>query len=187
MVFVWDVYAPAVVSLLAIDARYPLAFGRAVTDARATLASLDDAAMFDGERIADRQMADAALAGLWLWFDFFDESHAISQGIDTATGSYWHGILHRREPDYGNAKYWFARVGQHPVYSELVVALADADIAGVREAGLCTSTWDAVKFVDLCERTARTGGALEELCRQVQIAEWQFLFDYCYQQALGGK
>jgi hypothetical protein len=179
MAFAPDDYGPAVASLLAIDAPYALVCGRPVAVARPLLESLDLAA---GKRIADRAMADAALAGLWLRFDFFDESHALSQDIDTPTGSYWHAILHRREPDYGNAKYWFARVGRHPVYDGLVTAIAHLPAA--REHGLATA-WNAAKFVDLCQRAASDGGALEALCRQVQLVEWRLLFDHCYRHALG--
>src|SRR6185295_3279275 len=46
-------------------------------------------------------------AGLWLLQDFLDESHAISQDIDTREGSFWHAIMHRREPDASNSKYWW--------------------------------------------------------------------------------
>ena len=49
------------------------------------------------------------LAGLWLWHDALEESHAIAQAIITSSGSLWHAILHRREGDYSNAKYWYER------------------------------------------------------------------------------
>ena len=62
---------------------------------------------FRSFRLAILDMAQACLAGLWLYHDFLDESHSISQEIATSTGSFWHGIMHRREPDPSNAKYWF--------------------------------------------------------------------------------
>ena len=52
-----------------------------------------------GQPIVDPDAADACLAGIWLLHDFLEESHRISQGIPTSTGSYWHGIMHRREPE----------------------------------------------------------------------------------------
>ncbi|MFN6050028.1 MAG: hypothetical protein ACK47R_04290, partial [Planctomycetia bacterium] len=57
----------------------PLDPGRPNQSARASLHALGDDSNFLGKPIRDRQMADACRAGLWLYHDFLDESHSISQ------------------------------------------------------------------------------------------------------------
>jgi hypothetical protein len=54
-------------------------------------------------------------AGLWLYVDDLERSHAVCQEIETPTGSYWHGIMHRREGDYSNSRYWHRRAASHPL------------------------------------------------------------------------
>jgi hypothetical protein len=134
-----------------------------------------------------RTFASACLAGLWLYHDFLDESHAISQDLDTAEGSYWHAILHRREPDYANSKYWFRHFSGHPIFAELCKeAAALAEQAGV-PAGCEYLTrqkaWDPLAFVDLCEAAARDKGPHQRLCRLIQRCEWDLLFHYCRERA----
>jgi len=152
------------------------------------LGEISLAAAFAPAEIVDPEMAQACLAGLWLMYDFIDRSHEISQSLDTPTGSYWHGILHRREPDYDNAKYWFRHVGRHPVYETL--AEAARELAAVAKPVAAAAflaeqaAWDPFRFVDLC---AAAGGQSKsgQLCRLVQQRECQLLFDFCYRRAIG--
>ncbi|MBX3177539.1 MAG: hypothetical protein KF886_09270 [Candidatus Hydrogenedentes bacterium] len=58
-------------------------------------------------------------SALWLYIDELDLSHEISQTLKDDTGSYWHGIMHRREGDFSNSHYWFNRAGQHPAMAAL--------------------------------------------------------------------
>lgn len=173
-------YRRAVAELLAIDAPHPLVPKQPVTAAKIKLAALDHAALFGEAKVADREMADACLSGLWLRFDFLDRSHTISQDIHTATGSYWHGIMHRREGDYSNAKYWLRRVGEHPVFP--AVAQAISEMQGNQLPG--EASWDPFAFVDECQAVV-TGGGDRDYCLQVQQLEWQILFDHCYRRATG--
>ena len=48
--------------------------------------------------LEDEALAAPVLqAALWLYADDLDRSHRICQQIEDATGSFWHGIMHRRE------------------------------------------------------------------------------------------
>lgn len=137
------------------------------------------------KKARDRDLALACLAGLWLYHNFLDESHAISQDLDTVEGSYWHGILHRREPDFGNAKYWFRRVRGHAIFAELgQTAAAIATEEGTPPGSeFLLRHWDASDFVDLCEAAARGPAPLDHLCRRIQQREWELLFAFCHERA----
>jgi hypothetical protein len=52
-----------------------------------------------------KSQTDLCLSGLWLLAGDLDQSHSISQDLTSAEGSFWHGIMHRREADFGNAKF----------------------------------------------------------------------------------
>jgi hypothetical protein len=116
--------------------------------------------------------ATALHAAALLWHDYLDESHRLSQDLPDANGSYLHGIMHRREPDYSNAKYWFRRVGHHPVYAELSQTagelLRKSDPEGaLRDRLLPDGRWEPFAFIDLCEESAT--GAVPTQQRQVLI------------------
>lgn len=127
----------------------------------------------------DRDAAKACISGLWLYHDYLDESHAISQELPGWIGAYWHGIMHRREPDPSNAKYWFRRVPENPVFAALP--------ADVVELGyvLTGPSWDPFQFIDRCERERGRGSDGEMICRRVQLREMQLLFDHCHHAVTG--
>jgi hypothetical protein len=180
-------YGPLVAELLTGDRLPELGPGRPNEAARPLLEKLTVEKLFAGRKIVDHSLAECCLSALWLWHDFLDESHQISQEIDTADGSYWHGIMHRREADYGNAKYWFRRVPQHAIFD--AIAYAARDLASKHKLDrpaefLATqTTWDPFRFVDLCEAIARGKSACKQLAEEVARVEWQFLFGFCFQRA----
>ncbi len=163
--------------------------GEADEGMRPKLAALSLEKVLAGKRIVDEEAARCCLSALWLWHDFLDESHTISQEIHTVDGSYWHGIMHRREPDYGNAKYWFHRVPRYAIFESLAMEVrklvANVELDEPARYLASQAIWDPFRFVDLCEAVARGRSKCERVAREVARAEWEMLFDYCFQQASG--
>ena len=113
------------------------------------------------------------LAGLYLYFGSWEEAHTVAQDLDTPEGSYWHAIVHRQEPDAWNSGYWYRQVGRHGIFPSLRARAAELGV----DFG---AHWDPIKFIDYCERARVCPGSPEELkAMEVQLAEWQLLFDWC--------
>jgi len=140
-----------------------------------------------GTRSSSNADETARRAGFYQWHDFLSESHELSQSIEgqgeNQLGDYWHAIMHRREPDYGNAKYWFRRIGNQPIWRELRQyadgILAECTVpqaARWRERLTAALKWDPFAFVDLCEECA--ADEMTELAlaaRRIQHAEMSML------------
>jgi hypothetical protein len=141
--------------------------------------SADDA-MIAGSRPLKNAGAFALVRGGLLYaVDAIHEAHTIFQDAKGDLGSYWHGMMHRREGDFDNARYWFRRSGVLPVFAEMHRAASESSALMARQ-----SNWDPYLLTGECEQ-ARFGEteSLNELIR-LQQAEFEVLFDYCWRQAL---
>jgi hypothetical protein len=129
---------------------------------------------------ANARAPQAALGGLFLYFSCSEECHEIVQDLDSPEGSFWHAILHRQEPDAGNAAYWFRRAGTHPVFGALVQAAEDVVARYPQAEFRPGAKWDPFSFIDFAEQARRNPKSPSERAAvEIQRAEWQLLFDYC--------
>ncbi len=132
--------------------------------------------------------AAAMLAGLWLWHDCLDESHCVSQKLETVSGSMWHAIMHRREGDFSNSKYWYARCENHPALPTIAAAAGDIINpfpADKRVLKLTIHGWNSDAFVDLVEEVCDAPqDPRHKLAIALQQLEWRVLFDHCVRAAI---
>jgi hypothetical protein len=139
--------------------------------------------------VKDTEHAQALLAGLWLWHDWLDESHQISQQIHSSTGSFWHAIMHRREGDFSNSKYWYARCKGHsilPVIGSQAGPVINRMAADKSLLRLVADGWDPGALVDLVEQVhERPDDPLHKVAVSLQQLEWRMLFDHGVRQAAG--
>jgi len=139
--------------------------------------------------IKHQEDAQAVLAGLWLWHDALDECHQIVQDIASPTGSFWHAIMHRREGDFSNSKYWYRRCSNHHVLrmmGSVASSLAEEQASDRLITAALSGGWDPYGFVDLVEAVHNNrADPRHEIAIRLQRAEWQGLFEYCLHEAVG--
>ncbi|WP_437229386.1 hypothetical protein SH661x_001413 [Planctomicrobium sp. SH661] len=130
--------------------------------------------------------AIAYQAGLAHVLGDMDRCHELAQSIEgkgrPRHGDYWHAILHRREPDYSNAKYWFRNVGTHPVFPRLsehasrILKRNTNPQARDWLRRLQQGSWDPMAFVDFCRDCSHDEDSdLAPAAREIQWTEMLLL------------
>ena len=172
--------------------RVSLAPASSSSKAQLSTAAVESVQCPESSPSRDQSVAwECVVSGLLQMNDHLDRSHEYSQSIEGqgqhVTGDYWHGIMHRREPDFGNSGYWFRRVGHHPVFDELV-AIAPQILARHPErpeaSGVVTGGhWSPMAMIDLCQAAVTTRDPkLTAIAEDLQWAEMLLLLRFSWRQ-----
>jgi hypothetical protein len=125
------------------------------------IAALSHAELAGGQRIACGEALELVRGGVFYAVDALARAHSIFQEDASALGAYWHGMMHRREGDFGNACYWFGRAGKLPALGLL-------------------PGFDPAAFTRRCAKEGRDTPELVEWQRK----EWEALMTFCLEKAL---
>jgi hypothetical protein len=139
-----------------------------------------DEALSGGKEITDPKVFALVRGALLNAVDALDAAHRIFQDDSSDLGSYWHGVMHRREGDFDNARYWFRRAGRLPISDKMHAAAAQVSPNMAKQ-----TSWDAYLLTGMCEQ-AKFGDtdAIPE-CVKLQRVEFDLLLAYCWRKSIG--
>jgi hypothetical protein len=140
---------------------------------------------FFADRRLPREQEQALRSAGLLWHDHLDESHHLSQILNDQNGSFLHGIMHRREPDYRNAEYWFRQVGEHPAFPEIAGQARSLLSRSGEKHSLSSklfrgAQWSPYGFIAACQDCALRGAddSQSKLLQEIQAIEFNVLLTH---------
>jgi len=138
--------------------------------------------------VKDSQTLLFVESALYIYFDCFEEAHQIAQDHEGIYGNWLHAILHRREPDAGNSKYWYQRVNGPPsVYEGIGVKALEIlgknpvnELDSLAQKISKSKTWEPGTFVDLCDkfRKKEPSSLPYKALVEIQEIEWRGLLGF---------
>ena len=146
---------------------------------RAIRAATDDE-LTGGKPPADPDALALVRAALLYAHDAIDEAHRIVQDAGSDAGAYLHGMIHRREGDFDNARYWFRRSGRLGFFDDLHRAANSISPDMAKQ-----SNWDPYLFTGLCEQDKFGDRAHRDELVQLQRREFDAFIDYVWRKSVG--
>ena len=143
------------------------------------LREADDATVFGGQVPPAGAPCALVRAGLFYYHNALEDSHKQAQTLEGDTAAYWHGMVHRREGDFDNARYWMRRAGEQPVFQEMHGRASDAAPNMGRQG-----SWDPFLFITLCEQYRYGETEYKKEIGYLQRVEFAVMFDYVWRKCV---
>ena len=143
------------------------------------LREADDAKIFGGAEPRAGGPVALVRAALFYYHNALPDSHREAQKDEGDLAAYWHGMVHRREGDFENARYWMRRAGEQPVFQEMQARASDGAPHMGRQAN-----WDPYLFITLCEQYKYGEHEYKKEIGHLQKVEFAAMFDYVWRQCL---
>jgi hypothetical protein len=140
----------------------------------------DDATVAGGS-IGKPEAFAVVRGGLLYALDDLHGCHEFFQNTASDLVGYWHGMMHRREADFDNARYWFRRAGSMPFFVALHRRASEISADMAKQV-----SWDPYLFTGECEQYRFGAESDEGDLARLQRAEFDVVFDYTWRQATVG-
>ena len=138
-----------------------------------------DGTISGGNEITDPKTFALVRGALLCAVDALDAAHRIFQEDSSDLGSYWHGVMHRREGDFDNARYWFRRAGRLPIFDNMHSASAEVSPNMAKQP-----SWDAYLLTGMCEQAKFGDADAVPECVRLQRVEFDALLGYSWRQSV---
>ena len=139
----------------------------------------DDAAILGGANSLPGAPLPLLRAGLFYYHNAIADSHREAARDEGDLAAYWHGMVHRREGDFDNARYWMRRAGEQPVFQEMQGRVHDGAPNMARQ-----SNWDPFLFINLCEQYKYGEHEYKKEIGALQRVEFAVMFDYVWRRCV---
>lgn len=126
----------------------------------------------------DASFVPLVRAGMFYHHNALEDAHRLVQEASGDAAAYWHAMIHRRERDFENARYWLRRAGEQPAFAEMQARAADVSPHMGRQM-----SWDPYLLVNLAEQLRFGAAELEAEVVGLGRVEFEVFFDYCFRQA----
>ena len=143
------------------------------------LRETDDGKLFDGALLVPGAPVGLVRAGLFYYHNALEDSHQQAARDEGDTAAYWHGMVHRREGDFENARYWMRRAGEQPGFREMQSRSGDGSPHMARQPN-----WDPFLFTHLCEQYKYGETEYRREIGNLQKVEFAVMFDYVWRQCV---